>query len=217
LLQKIKLYSITSDRTDLSLEDQVEQACQGGADAVQFRDKSASAKKIIDIAQRLRDICKKFKVLFILNDRPDLANFVGADGVHLGQDDAPVELARQIMGPGKIVGCSVHSLGQAAAAQEAGADYIAVGPIYSTPNKTGEKPSGVDIIRMIKKRVRVPVIAIGGIGPDNISEVLSAGADGIACIGSVCGAKDVRAGAKSMKEKMIAVEQEIAGAKDKVL
>jgi thiamine-phosphate pyrophosphorylase len=217
LLQKIKLYSITSYRTDLSIEDQVEQACQGGTDAVQLRDKTSSAKKIIDIAKRAAEICKKFNVLFFLNDRPDLAMHVGADGVHLGQDDAPIELAKQILGPRKIVGCSVHSLGQAINAQAEGADYIAVGPIYATPNKTGKEPSGVDIIRMIKKRVKVPLIAIGGIGLDNINEVFAAGADGIACIGAVCGAKDIRLSTKNIKDRIIAVEKELKNVKDTLL
>jgi thiamine-phosphate pyrophosphorylase len=206
-LQKIRLYAITMPRKDVSYEEQVEQACLGGVDAVQLRDKELSPKNLCILGAKLYDICRKHNVLFIINDRPDIALAINADGVHIGADDIPVEYARQMLGPRRVIGLSCETLGQATSAQEIGADYIGVGPIYSTPLKAEKEARGVDIIRMIKKRVKIPVIAIGGINLDNVEEVIKTGADGVAVIRSVMGAKDIKEQAQKMKQRIIDSEK----------
>ncbi|MCX5782458.1 MAG: thiamine phosphate synthase [Elusimicrobia bacterium] len=207
---KLKLYCITCKRQDLSYEEQVGQACRGGADAIQFRDDELSDTKILEIGERLKKICGEKKVLFILNNRPDLALALDADGVHLGQNDIPVKWARQILGSAKIVGVSVSALGESIAAEREGASYIGLNPIFETPIKAERKALGLDIIGLIKKRVKVPVIAIGGITKDNVSEVIKAGADGVSVIRSVCGSKDIISAAKELKTKIAETEREMA-------
>ena len=179
---KAKLLFITCESASIGFEEQAEQACEGGADAVLFRSRKLSAKEIIATGQRIKEICLSHKTLFILNDRPDLALALDADGVHLGQDDIPTIWARQVLGGRKIIGRTATSLGQATNAVKESVDYIIV--------RTDE--NSVDLIRMIKDRVKAPVIATGGITKDNIQEVLSARADGIAVSRSVCGAASPR-------------------------
>jgi len=199
----IRLYCITCRRTDLTYEEQVEQFCAGGADAVQFRDKQYSPREVLQTGQRLKEICHEKKVLFIINDRPDLALALDADGVHLGPDDIPLPWARQILGGRKVIGCSVSSLGQALSAARDGANYLAVGPIFSVSNRTDREVRGVDIIRMVKERVKIPVIAMGGIDPDNIVEAVKSGADGVAAARSLCASSSVKIIVSEMKKLVI--------------
>ena len=128
---KMKLYCITCTRNDLGYEEQVAQACRGGADAVQFRDNDLSDREILETGGRLKEICREKKVLFILNNRPDLTLAIDADGVHLGQNDLPPTWARQILGSRKIIGVSVSTLGEAIAAEKNGATYLGLGPIFA--------------------------------------------------------------------------------------
>lgn len=199
---KAKLYCITCDKKEMNYDEQVEHACEGGADAVLFKPKGLSAKEILFFGERIKGICAKYKATFILNDRPDLALALNCDGVHLGQDDIPIEWARQVLGGIKIVGRSASSLGQATTAAKEGADYILLGPIFSTPENPGQESNSVDLIRMVKSRVKVPVIACGGVNIDNVHEIIEAGADGIAVTRAVCGAKDVREAVSLLKAKI---------------
>ncbi|MBN1622658.1 MAG: thiamine phosphate synthase [Endomicrobiales bacterium] len=205
----INLYCVTLKRDDLSYEEQVERACEGGADAVQLRDSDLPAKEIISLGKTLKNICHEKKVLFIVNDRPDLAVAIDCDGVHLGQDDISVEYARKILGPGKIIGCSTSSLGQALEAVREGANYVSVGPVFKTPIKPGKEAHGVDLIRIVKNRVKVPVIAIGGINQDNVQDVVQSGADGIAVVRAVCGADDIKKSAQQLKQKILNLKKEM--------
>lgn len=199
LLNKIKLYCITCKRSDISFEDQVEQSCQGGADAVLFRARDLSDRQILVFGEQLKAICRKYKALFILDGRPDLAFALDADGVHLEQDDIPMSFARQIISSRRIVGVSASSLNQATTLAQEGADYVLVGPLYRSAKGPGDE-SGVDLVRLVKKRVKVPVIAFGGITTANASEAVTAGADGVAASEAICGAPSVRDAAKAMKE-----------------
>ncbi len=205
---KLKLYCITCKRQDLSYEEQVGQACRGGADAIQLRDDELSDKEILDIGERLKNICSDRKVLFILNNRPDLALALNADGVHVGQDDISAKWARQILGSFKVVGVSASTLGEAISAEKEGASYIGLGPIFGTPIKAEKPPLGLDIIPLIKKRIKIPVIAIGGITKDNVSEVIKAGADGVSVVRSVCGSNDIISSAKELRTKITETERE---------
>ena len=199
---KAKLYFITCESASIGFEEQAEQSCEGGADAVLFRSRKLSSKEILATGHRIKDICLKHKTLFILNDRPDLALALDSDGVHLGQDDIPTIWARQVLGGRKIIGRTVTSLGQATNAVKESVDYIIVSPLYSNPSGMVSAENSIDLIRMIKERIKVPVIATGGITKDNIQEVLSARADGIAISKSVCGAASTKEAIASLKNKI---------------
>ena len=144
-----------------------------------------SKKAIFDEAVKIRKLTLKHKVTFIVNDFIDIAMAVNADGVHLGQEDMPVEEARKIMGRNRIIGISTHNLKQAVEAQESGADYIGFGPMFHTGTKDAGHPKGTKKLRAIKKYVKVPVVAIGGITLENVNEVLEAGADAVAVVSGI--------------------------------
>ena len=168
-----------------------QEAIEGGADMIQLRDKDSSASEILKVGRAIRDLTRKKKIPFIINDRVDIAVAVGADGVHLGQDDLPIEAARSMMGSGKLIGLSTHSLPQALEAEKKGADYIGVGPIFSTPTKPDYRAVGIDLIREVRDKIKIPFVVIGGIDESNIDEVLAAGARRVAVVRAVCGAKEI--------------------------
>jgi thiamine-phosphate pyrophosphorylase len=175
------LYFITGQETDtLSFEEMTIRVLQAGVKWVQYRAKDLSRRKIYEESIRLMDITKKFDAAFIINDHPDIAIAADADGVHLGQDDLPVKEARKIMGKNMIVGISTHTVEQARDADRDGADYIGFGPVFHTTTKDAGRPTGVAMLREIKRQVRIPVVAIGGITAENIRPVLEAGADAVA-------------------------------------
>jgi thiamine-phosphate pyrophosphorylase len=175
------------------LGDVLEAAIAGGCRMVQLREKSWPSGTLLPLAERLRARCARAAVTFIVNDRVDLAVAVGADGVHLGQDDLPPRAARPLLPSSMILGLSTHSVEQARAARDAGADYIAVGSMFPTATKPDFQLVGPELLRKLRSEIRVPLIGIGGITPANVAEVIRAGADGIAVISAVCGAQDPRA------------------------
>lgn len=179
-----------------------EEAIKGGADIIQLRDKESADSEILKAARAIRALTHKNKVPFIINDRVDIAVAVDADGVHLGQDDLPIEVARSIIGKDRLIGLSTHSLQQALEAQRRGADYIGVGPVFPTPTKPDYKAVGIDLIREVNDRVAIPFVAIGGICESNVNEILAAGARRIAVVRAVCGAEDVGNAAKKLKERL---------------
>ncbi len=178
------------------------EAMDGGADVIQLRDKESDPADVVEAGRAMRKAIGKDKALFIINDSPDIALAVDADGVHLGQEDMPAIGARSILGRGKIIGLSTHSAEQAAAAQNSGADYIGVGPVFATPTKPGYKAVGLDLIRKVNKIRGLPFVVIGGIDESNIDEVIAAGALRIAVVRAVCGADDIRAAAKILKDRL---------------
>ena len=171
-------------------------ALDGGAEMIQLREKTWPSGTLFPVAQRLRARCRAAGVPFIVNDRVDLALAVDADGVHLGQDDLPPAAARALLKPGMILGLSTHSVEQAKAAQAAGADYVAVGSMFPTAAKPEFHLVGPALARQVRPVVRVPLIGIGGITPDNVGDVIAAGADGVAVISAVCAAPDPGAAAR---------------------
>ncbi|UCE17861.1 MAG: thiamine phosphate synthase [Gemmatimonadota bacterium] len=202
-VEEWKLYVITDrclskGRTN---EEVVCEAISGGADVIQFRDKEASTAEFYREAVILRKVTKASDVPFIINDRIDVARAVEADGVHLGQDDLPVSVARDILGPNKIVGISTHSLEQALIASLKRPDYISIGPIYSTKTKKTGPPVGVDVIRQIKENISIPIVAIGGITLETVSAVSQSGADCIALISSVVSADDIAGTVRKFEAK----------------
>lgn len=167
-------------------------ALEAGVGTLQLRDKNASTRKLVNTAVILQDLCRKHGALFIVNDRIDVVLAVGADGVHLGQDDMPVYLARRILGPDAVIGASARSPEEAASAWNEGADYIAANLVFPTDTKTdlGE-PLGIEAITEMKKASPLPLVAIGGINPSNADIVRKAGADGIAVVSAIMAADDV--------------------------
>jgi len=159
-----------------------EEACKGGARVIQYRDKKSSRHNMLEIADKIRKITKKFDSLFIINDFIDIALMSEADGVHLGQDDIPISRARKIIPEGFIVGVSTHSLEQARKAEKDGANYIGIGPVFSTPTKENYKPIGFSTVEEVLKSVNIPVVAIGGINIGNIGDLIEIGARNVAMV-----------------------------------
>ena len=172
--------------------DVARQAIQGGARVIQFRDKVRPRGMLVPISRELKKVCAASDVLFIVNDYLDLAIASDADGLHIGQEDLPVSDARVMLPQDKILGCSAATVAEAVQAEKQGADYVAVGAIYGTASKTDIRPAGLKTLRQVKKKVSVPVVAIGGINEDNVAEVIKAGADAFAVISAVLGATDVK-------------------------
>lgn len=185
------LYAETDPTRGSSLFDVVEQALQGGAALVQYRAKKESRRVKYETAVRLREILDRYDATLIVNDDIDLALAARADGVHLGQEDLPLWVAKKVLGKAGIVGVSTHSLQEAVRAEAEGADYIGLGPIFQTgTKKTSISPLGIGAVSEVKRRVQIPLYAIGGVRLEHLPELLAAGADGVAVISGVAG--DIR-------------------------
>lgn len=182
-LEDTQLYLITSPAENLF--SVVEAALQGGVTLVQYRDKVADDTLRISNAQKLRQICDRYGALLIINDRVDLAIAVNADGVHLGQQDLPIALARQLLGPQRIIGRSTTNPEEMQRAIQEGADYIGVGPVYDTPTKPNKPAVGLDYVRYAAQNSSIPWFAIGGIDINNLEEVLKAGCERIAVVRAI--------------------------------
>jgi thiamine-phosphate pyrophosphorylase len=187
----------------MTYQEMVAQACAGGADAVQLRDKTLPARDLLRLAKELQSICDKSGALFILNDRVDVALAADVDGVHVGQEDLPVRIVREMMGHRKIIGCSTHSTAQALQAAGDGADYVSCGPLFATPTKPGRAPVGVPLVSEYKKLLRIPFVAIGGVDADTVADVIAAGADRVAVVRAVGSAPSVETAARTMKESIL--------------
>ena len=174
------------------------QAIRGGAKAIQLRDKLLSKKELLPIAQELKNLCAEHNVLFIINDYLDLALAADADGLHLGQDDLPIRVARKLLPIDKILGSSTTTVDQAVAAESEGADYIAVGSIYPTSSKETAKVVGLDRLSQIRQAVTLPLMAVGGITKDNAGEVMTAGANSVAIISAILQAEDIEAATRQI-------------------
>lgn len=184
-----------------SHEELAELACAGGADVIQLRDKHLGDDAFIAVARRVREICARYGVTFIVNDRVEAAREVGADGVHLGRADASISEVRAVLGADTIIGASTGSVGDALAANRAGADYVGFGHIFPTTSKAKSTPPvGLEGLVDLCSHVTVPVIAIGGITADSAGEVIRAGAWGIAVIATVCTADDPRAATARLRD-----------------
>ncbi len=174
------------------------EAIRGGAKTVQLRDKLQSKKELLSIAQKLKDLCAEHNVLFIMNDYLDLALASDADGLHLGQNDLPIKVARKLLPMDKILGCSTTTVDQAITAESEGADYIAAGSIYSTSSKETAKVVGLERLLQIRQAISLPLVAIGGITKDNAAEVLAAGADSVAVISAILQAESPEEAARQI-------------------
>jgi thiamine-phosphate pyrophosphorylase len=206
LLDGFRLYAVTDLREESSQAlRKIEEAYRGGADVVQLRSKVLPDAALIRLGIRVRKIAAKYRKLFFVNDRVDIALATSADGVHLGQDDMPVRVARQMArrcGRKLIVGKSTHSLKQARAAVLEEADYIGVGPVFRTPTKPGAKSVGLGFVKQAVKHIRIPWVAIGGIDLSNMHEVVAAGATRIAVVRAIFAATDPACAARELKHQL---------------
>ena len=193
-----RLYLCTPDRHDLP--DFLVACMEGGVDVVQLRDKDLDARPLIARARLAAEVCRAHGVPFVLNDRPDLALEVGADGVHVGQDDAPVALARRILGPGAIVGLSTHSESDLAAAAAEDVSYISAGPVEATPTKPGRAGTGVGYVSLASARSSVPVFVTGGVTPERIPALTAAGVRHFVVVRYLTRAADARRAARALRD-----------------
>ena len=180
-----------------SVEECVEQAVSGGCTIVQLREKTASSREFYETALRVRKITADLGVPLIINDRADIALAVNADGVHVGQDDLPLDAARRIMGEDAIIGASVNNLTEALAAM--GADYLGVGAMFATSTKTDADLASMDELRRIRAAVKIPIVAIGGINKNTVPLFAGTGIDGIAVVSAVVSQKDPGGAARELK------------------
>ncbi len=184
-----------------TLEDLVRAAVRGGATAVQLREKDCSTREFLEIGKSVRDACRSLRVLFIVNDRADLALLLDADGIHIGQDDLSPQDARRLLGPDAVIGLSVETLDQALEAEMRDVDYLGISPVFATPTKTDARGEwGLRGLRELRRRTRRALVAIGGIKAENAGAVIEAGADGIAVVSAICAAADPERAARDLRE-----------------
>ncbi len=178
----------------------VAQMIEGGVDVIQIRAKDLSHDRVRSLTHSVMHVARGTKVPIIINDHAEIASEFDVAGVHLGQDDISITKAREIVGPSKIVGRSTHSLAQALTAADQGADYIGVGPIFKTPTKPDYRPVGVELIREVRSKIKIPFFSIGGIKIENISEVLDAGTERVVVVSGILQAKNLVEYCKELKE-----------------
>lgn len=177
----------------------VEAALRGGARAVQLREKDLPPRDLYPLALEMRQLTQAYGARLLINDRVDVALAVNADGVHLTTTSLPASIARQVLGPGRLIGVSTHTRAEVQAAIDEGADFIVFGPVFSTPSKAPYGPPvGLDALRAVRAVVKLPILAIGGIKPTNLEQVLAAGADGIAVISAIISADDPTAATQNL-------------------
>jgi thiamine-phosphate pyrophosphorylase len=206
-LEGRRLYLCTPDRPDL--ERFVAACIAGGVDVVQLREKQLADRALLARARAVRAVCQAAGVPFILNDRPDLALECGADGVHVGQDDAPPDLARRILGPEAIVGLSTHAPPELAASREEPVDYISAGPVTATPTKPGRAGVGLGYVEQAVREAGRPVWVTGGAAPDTVGPMVAAGARHVVVVRWLTEAADPQAAARRLR---VALDVAIAGA-----
>lgn len=204
-LERSRLYLVAGAGSLLDHQDfkAVEEAVEGGVDILQLRDYSLKDAELLSLAHKFRALTRRYRILFIVNNRPDIARLVDADGVHVGQEDLSVKEVREIIGEGKVVGVSTHSLEEARKAILDGANYMGVGPVYPTPTKRGRPAVGVDYVRQVAEiHPPIPFFAIGGINLTNIEEVLRAGATRLAVVRAITEAKNPKTAAEELQKAL---------------
>ena len=203
MLENARLYFVVEAGASDRLLDA---ALDGGCDLLQLRDHDASDEELLAAAERFRDACDAHDTLFVVNDRPEIALQAGADGIHVGQDDLPVDAVRRLVGPDVLIGLSTHSPDQFDAGLDSNADYLSVGPVWETPTKAGRPAAGIDYVRYAAANATKPWFAIGGIDESNIGEVVAAGATRAVVVRAIRDAGDPRSAASALKSQLTHVE-----------
>lgn len=200
-IKDCRLYAIL-DKDALvkrSILDVARKLKRSGVDIIQYRDKTSDKKTILKNSLFLKNLLSRSKILLIINDHVDVASLVNSDGVHLGQGDLPIEAARKLLGSRKIIGISCDSLKLGIDAQESGADYLGLGPVFATPIKKGYFPVGLNLIKEFKQKIRIPFFVIGGINCRNLGRIKLAGADKAAICRDLCQAKNILKQARKIR------------------
>lgn len=207
--EDLLLYAVTDRHwlKDETLENQVEKALQGGATFLQLREKSLDDDIFLAEAKEIQKLCKKYQVPFVINDNVDIALAIDADGVHVGQSDMEALDVRKRLGPDKIIGVSAQNVQQALLAQKHGADYLGVGAVFPTGSKDDAEDVSFETLKAICQAVDIPVIAIGGITKENVSELKGSGICGIAVISAIFAQKDIKAATKELKKRTMDMVQ----------
>ncbi|MCS7251981.1 MAG: thiamine phosphate synthase [Thermoflexus sp.] len=195
---------LTSGRSPLEI---AEAALRGGVTALQLRWKVGPLREMLRLGEALRDLCRRYEVPFLINDRVDVAMVLQANGVHMGQEDLPPEAARQLLGPQAFIGISARTPEQARAAEAAGADYLGTGSVFPTTSKVNPTLIGLNGLAAVIRSTRLPVVAIGGVNPENAAACIRAGAAGVAVISAIAKAPDPEAAARALRR---AVDQALA-------
>jgi thiamine-phosphate pyrophosphorylase len=204
-LGRSRLYLVTAPCENLV--EVVAAALKGGVDIVQYRDKQVDDRLRLQNAQALCQLCHQHGALFIVNDRPDIALAVGADGVHVGQQDLPLSIVRQLLGTHFIIGCSTTNPSEMKIALDGGADYIGVGPVYETPTKAGKAAAGLEYVQYAAQHASIPWFAIGSVDLTNLHDVLSAGAARVAVVRALMHAQDPTQMAQAFQSQLRAPEK----------
>lgn len=200
----VRLYVIiSSSLAKKPVLETLQEVIEGGADAVQLREKTMPDSEFLSLAKEFKKMTSQAKVLFIVNDRSEIANKVDADGLHIGQTDVNIRTARKIIGYEKILGISTHNILQARKAQAAGADYISVGPIFYTATKGYEPPVGIHYLKQVKKEITIPVVAIGAINLQNLNAILNAGGSSVAICSAIICSDDIKQTTRSFKTQLV--------------
>lgn len=201
--------AFTGGRSPLEI---AEAALRGGATVLQLRWKAGPLREMLRLGEALQDLCRRYRVPFLIDDRVDVALALGADGVHVGPEDLPPEVARRLLGPRAILGVSARTPEQAQAAEAAGADYLGTGAVFPTSSKANPVWIGLEGLARVVRATRLPVVAIGGIGPENAADCIRAGAVGVAVISAITQAPDPEAAARALRQAVDAAlaEREIA-------
>lgn len=198
----LRLYAVTDRSWSADEADfwrRVSEAMEGGAQVVQLREKHLSHEEMLRAAERFVALCRSHGAVSIINDDVEAAAASGADGVHVGQEDLEAGRARALLGPDKLIGVSAHNVEEALAAQAAGADYLGVGAAFVTGTKSDAAPISRETIRAITQAVDIPVVAIGGIGPENILDLAGCGLDGVAVVSALFAREDTAQAARQMR------------------
>ena len=199
----VRLYVIiSSGLAKKPVLETLQEVIQGGADAVQLREKTMSDGEFLALAKEFRRITSQSKILFIVNDRAEIAKKVDADGLHIGQSDLTIHSARKIIGYDRILGVSTHTIVQARKAQLEGADYISVGPLFPTITKDYEPPVGLDYLKEVKRNITIPFVAIGAINHENLNEILLAGGLRVAICSAIICSNDILQTTRSFKAQI---------------
>lgn len=201
--EQLNLYLVTDRHwlANRTLEDDVEKAILGGVTMVQLREKNIDNDSFIELAKKVKQVCNKYKVPFIINDNLEVALAVDSDGIHIGQDDLPASLVRQKIGPDKILGFSAHNLDEAIAAKKAGATYLGAGAMFSTTTKDNTTNLSIEQLQAITKNVDIPVVAIGGINYDNCLSLKNCNLAGIAVVSAIMAATNISEAASNLKKR----------------
>lgn len=201
--EQLNLYLVTDRQwlANRNLEDDVEKAILGGVTMVQLREKNIDNDSFIELAKKVKQVCNKYKVPFIINDNLEVALAIDSDGIHIGQDDLPASLVRQKIGPDKILGVSAHNLDEAIAAKKAGATYLGAGAMFSTTTKDNTTNLSIEQLQTITKSVDIPVVAIGGINYDNCLSLKNCNLAGIAVVSAIMAATNISEAASNLKKR----------------